>query len=183
MQMGKAKPFPNTRKPYFCNTYKRNWLSNPEETYEFSFPYKRTDTQVEPTIKANLEEQPYEKERRERDVLREGHALLHDWRTCPGQDNFFWQGSNFHRSPAKLLYRCLCTTNFSSYSRKLLWEELNPAGLVQMLSKQQNNGNWKYNPVKNAMKTTCSLKNCVSTIAINLLMVNLNKTTHTSKFF
>ena len=108
-------------------------------------------------------------------------------RTCPScpqnRINFFWQGSNFHRSPAKLLYRCLCTTNFSSYSRKLLWEELNPAGLVQMLSKQQNNGNWKNNPVKNAMKTTCSLKNCVSTIAINLLMVNLNKTTHTSKFF
>lgn len=31
---------------------------------------------MEPTILANLEEQPYEKERRERDVLREGHALL-----------------------------------------------------------------------------------------------------------
>lgn len=76
MQMGKAKPFPNTRKPCFCNTYIRNWLSNPEETYEFSFPFKCTDTQVKPTILANLEEQPYEKERRERDVLREGHALL-----------------------------------------------------------------------------------------------------------
>ena len=76
MQMGKAKPFPNTRKPCFCNTYIRNWLSSPEETYEFSFPFKCTDTQVEPTIIANLEEQPYEKEKRERDVLREGHALL-----------------------------------------------------------------------------------------------------------
>ena len=76
MQMGKAKPFPNTRKPCFCNTYIRNRLSVPEETYEFSFPFKRTDTQVEPTIIANLEEQPYEKKRRERDVLREGHALL-----------------------------------------------------------------------------------------------------------
>lgn len=52
---------------------------------------------MEPTIKANLEEQPYEKERRERDVLREGHALL-----VPITGKFFLARIKFSQISSKI---------------------------------------------------------------------------------